>query len=226
MDLARARLAERFNLDLGEVIIGAGSDEIIELLSAKTYLSPPDHVVVSASAFMQYRLAAQLMGASVTSVPLKDMKHDLMGMVAATTNRTKMVFIANPNNPTGTYNTRQEVDAFLSALSPRVLPVFDEAYYDYAAVNADYPSMLDNFERNRPDGGAAHVLENLRARGAARRLRRRARSVRHRDGQDPPAVQRVDSGASGRDRGDGRYLPREEVGGAQREGKSVFGPRA
>jgi histidinol-phosphate aminotransferase len=145
----RARLAERFNLDLGEVIVGAGSDEIIELL-AKTFLSPSDHVVVSASAFMQYRLAAQLMGASVTAVPLKNMKHDLMGMAAATTNRTKMVFIANPNNPTGTYNTRSEVESFLAALSPRVLPVFDEAYFEYASVNEDYPSMLDHFERNRP----------------------------------------------------------------------------
>ena len=145
----RARLAERFNLDLGDVIIGAGSDEIIELL-AKTYLSPSDHVVVSASAFMQYRLAAQLMGASVTAVPLKDMKHDLMGMVAAATNRTKMVFIANPNNPTGTYNTRREVEAFLAALSPRILPVFDEAYFEYASVNGDYPSMIEDYDRKRP----------------------------------------------------------------------------
>jgi histidinol-phosphate aminotransferase len=145
----RARLAERLKLDLGEVIIGAGSDEIIELL-AKTYLSPSDHVVVSASAFMQYRLAAQLMGASVTAVPLKDMKHDLMGMAAATTNRTKMVFIANPNNPTGTYNTRREIEMFLSALSPRVLPVFDEAYFEYASVNADYPSMIEDYFRKRP----------------------------------------------------------------------------
>ena len=145
----RARLAERLNLDLGEVIIGAGSDEIIELL-AKTYLSPADHVVVSASAFMQYKLAAQLMGASVTAVPLKDMKHDLMGMAAASTNRTKMVFIANPNNPTGTYNTRREVEAFLAALSPRILPVFDEAYFEYASVNDDYPSMLEDFDRKRP----------------------------------------------------------------------------
>ncbi len=145
----RARLSERFKLDLGEVIIGAGSDEIIELL-AKTYLSPADHVVVSASAFMQYRLAAQLMGATVSAVPLKDMKHDLMGMVAATTNRTKLLFIANPNNPTGTYNTRKEVEAFLAALSPRVLPVFDEAYFEYAAVNDDYPQMIEDYFRKRP----------------------------------------------------------------------------
>ncbi len=145
----RSTLALRHKLDIGQVIIGAGSDEIIELL-AKTYLTPQNDIVVSASAFMQYRLAAQLMGAGVTTVPMRDLKHDLVAMANAATTHTKLVFIANPNNPTGTYNTRLEVDRFLNALPPRVLPVFDEAYFEYAAGHEDYPSMIEDYFHKRP----------------------------------------------------------------------------
>lgn len=145
----RQAIAEVHKRDFGEVIIGSGSDEIIELL-AKTYLSPQDEIVVSASSFMQYGIAARLMGAGVVTVPMKDMKHDLMGMAAAVTGRTKLLFIANPNNPTGTYNTYSEVDRFLGALPERVLPVFDEAYFEYAALNNDYPSVIGEFFRSRP----------------------------------------------------------------------------
>ncbi|MBV9079678.1 MAG: histidinol-phosphate transaminase [Elusimicrobia bacterium] len=145
VDLRRA-LAERHKRDLGEVIVGAGSDEIIELL-AKAYLTPQDEVIVSASAFLQYRIAAHLMGARVVTVPLKNWKHDLDGMAAAVTGRTKLIFIANPNNPTGTYNTETEVNRFLAALPERVLPVFDEAYFEFASTNADYPDMVSEFKR-------------------------------------------------------------------------------
>lgn len=145
----RGTLALKHKLDIGHVIVGAGSDEIIELL-AKTFLTPQDEIVVSASAFLQYRIAANLMGASVATVPLKNMKHDLAGMAAAVTPRTKMLFVANPNNPTGTYNTRAEVDRFLAALPPTVLPVFDEAYFEYAVEEPDYPSMIEDYFRKRP----------------------------------------------------------------------------
>lgn len=145
----RGAVAEKLKLDISEVIIGAGSDEIIELL-AKVFLSLQDDIVVSASAFMQYRLAAQLMGAGVITVPMKDMKHDLIGMAKAVTGKTKLVFIANPNNPTGTHNTHDEVAKFLSLLPTRILPVFDEAYFEYASTQVDYPSMIDDFFKKRP----------------------------------------------------------------------------
>lgn len=145
----RGAVAEKHQLDLGHVIIGAGSDEIISLL-AQTFLTPQDEVIVSASAFIQYRIAANLMGAGVTTIPLKDMKHDLIGMAKAVTNRTKLLFIANPNNPTGTYNNHTEVEKFLSMLPDTVLPVFDEAYFEYASVQEDYPSMIEDYFRKRP----------------------------------------------------------------------------
>ncbi len=145
----RGAVAQKHKLDIGHVIIGNGSDEIIELL-AKAFLRPEDEVVVSASAFLQYRIAANLMGAGVVTVPLKDMKHDLVGMANAITPRTKLLFIANPNNPTGTYNTVNEVERFLSMLPASVLPVFDEAYFEYASVEPDYPSMIEDYFRKRP----------------------------------------------------------------------------
>jgi histidinol-phosphate aminotransferase len=145
VDLRRA-IADYYRRDIAEVIIGAGSDEIIELL-AKAFLSPKDDIVVSASAFLQYRIAAQLMGAGVVTTPLRDWKCDLDAMAAAVTPRTKLVFIANPNNPTGTYNTVEEVDRFLKALPRHVLPVFDEAYFEYAAVHEDYSSMISELNR-------------------------------------------------------------------------------
>lgn len=145
----RRTLAELYKMDLGHVIIGAGSDEIIELL-AKSYLTPQNDVVVSASSFIQYKLAANLMGAGVITVPMRDMKHDLARMANATTLNTKFVFIANPNNPTGTHNTRREVEEFLGLLPARVVPVFDEAYFEYAMAKEDYPSMIDDFFKKRP----------------------------------------------------------------------------
>jgi len=145
----RGAIAERFRRDLGEVIVGSGSDEIIELL-AKAYLSPGDETIVSASAFLQYRIATQLMGGRPVTVPIRNWKCDLDAMAAAVTPRTKLVFIANPNNPTGTYNTTAEVERFLSNLPERVLPVFDEAYFEYAASNEDYPSMVFEFFKRRP----------------------------------------------------------------------------
>lgn len=148
VDLRRI-MATRFRVDWQEVIIGAGSDEIIELL-AKAYLTPQDEIIVSDSAFLQYRIAGELMGARIISVPLNNMKYDLRAMAAAATGKTKFVFIANPNNPTGTYNTHGEVDQFLSALPTHVVPVFDEAYFEYAAVHEDYPSMIEDFFRRRP----------------------------------------------------------------------------
>jgi histidinol-phosphate aminotransferase len=145
----RRTIAEKYKMDIDQVIIGAGSDEIIELL-AKAFLNKGDEIIVSAHSFIQYQIAARLMGANISVVRMNDMKHDLMGMAASVTGKTKLLFIANPNNPTGTYNTQQEVEKFLAALPPRVIPVFDEAYFEYASVNSDYPSMIEDYFRKRP----------------------------------------------------------------------------
>lgn len=145
----RRMVALRHGVQESEVIIGAGSDEVIELL-AKAYLTPEDEIIISASAFPQYRAAGDLMGARVVTVPMERLTHDLKSMASLATSRTKFIFIANPNNPTGTYNTRAQVDSFLAQLPAHVVPVFDEAYFEYASVKPDYPSMIKEFFHKRP----------------------------------------------------------------------------
>jgi histidinol-phosphate aminotransferase len=139
----RAVLARKHRVSPQHIIVGAGSDEIIELLG-KAFLKPTDEIVVSEHAFIRYRMAGELMGCRIRTVPMRYMRHDLDAMAAAITPSTKLVFIANPNNPTGTYNTLKEVRQFLSRLPPETLSIWDEAYFDYARAERDYGCIFEN----------------------------------------------------------------------------------
>jgi len=149
--LLRSTLAKKHGVAPQQVLLGAGSDELIELV-AKVFFNSGDNIVVSKHAFIRYAMAGRLMNARVTAVPMKDYAHDLPAMARAVTPKTKAVFIANPNNPTGTYNTRREFDSFLRALSSRKdcapLVIVDEAYYEFACVNSDYPDTLSCLRNN------------------------------------------------------------------------------
>lgn len=149
--LLRSALAKKHNVTPKQVLLGAGSDELIELV-AKVFFNPGDNIVVSKHAFIRYAMAGRLMNARVISVPMKDYAHDLPAMARAVTPKTKAVFIANPNNPTGTYNTRREFEAFLRLLAAgkgcAPLIVVDEAYYEFARANRDYPDTLSYLKRN------------------------------------------------------------------------------
>ncbi|MEW6039949.1 MAG: histidinol-phosphate transaminase, partial [Elusimicrobiota bacterium] len=152
--LLREAVAKRFSVSPREVIFGSGTDELIEQLG-KTFLNPEDEIVVSEHAFVRYQAAGDLMGAKVVSVPMIDYRHDLTMMAEAATLKTKMVFIANPNNPTGTYNDTMELSGFLKRLmdkfgretakSVSTLPiiVIDEAYYEYALSSQGYPKSIN-----------------------------------------------------------------------------------
>ena len=144
----RHALADHVGVKISQVSVGAGSDELIENL-AKAYLSPTDEIVVSEHAFLRYKMAGDLMGAAVVTVPMNVMTHDLEAMAAAVTPRTKFVFIANPNNPTGTYNTKTELEEFLITLPARVVAVVDEAYFEFACARRDYPNAVDFFKAGR-----------------------------------------------------------------------------
>jgi histidinol-phosphate aminotransferase len=145
----RAALAKHWRIPINDVIVGAGSDEVIELLG-KTFLNRGDSIVVSEHAFTRYKMAADLMGAETVTVPMTNLKHDLPRMAQAVRPDTKLVFIANPNNPTGTYNSAIELEDFLIQLAqlnanrPQpVIAVVDEAYYEFASVLAkDYPDTM------------------------------------------------------------------------------------
>jgi histidinol-phosphate aminotransferase len=126
----REAIAEELGLSMANVILGNGSNEIIEFLG-HAYLQPGDEVVVAKHSFAVYRLMAQLFGAKVVDVPDPDFVADLDGMLAAITPKTKEVFIANPNNPTGTMVFQDDIDRFMSRVPENVIVVFDEAYYEF-----------------------------------------------------------------------------------------------
>jgi len=138
--LLRARVARHLRVNPASLIFGNGSDELI-VLALRAFVDPGDEVVVAAPTFLIYELQARACGASVTVVPLRDYRYDLKAMRAAITPHTKIVFIANPDNPTGTYVTKREVDGFLRDLPPETIVFLDEAYYEFVDA-ADYPHTL------------------------------------------------------------------------------------
>ncbi|MDH3688864.1 MAG: histidinol-phosphate transaminase [Gammaproteobacteria bacterium] len=133
-------LAERLKLRASQITLGNGSNEILELV-ARTFVSSSDEVVFSQHAFVVYPLVTQSIGASGIVVPAKNWGHDLEAMAEAVTACTKMVFIANPNNPTGTWVTSSQLEKFLTAMPDHVLVVVDEAYFEYVAEPA-YPNCI------------------------------------------------------------------------------------
>ncbi|MBI4051461.1 MAG: histidinol-phosphate transaminase [Elusimicrobia bacterium] len=139
--LLRQALAKHLGVDVSRVIIGNGSDELIRLL-CEAFLDPGDEAVVSRFGFIRFAQHARLMGAKVVEVPMEHWRHDLSAMAGAVTAKTKILFVASPNNPTGTYNTAQEVGMLLNTVPSRVLVVLDEAYYHYARLRPDYPESL------------------------------------------------------------------------------------
>lgn len=143
----RRKLSEFQQLDMSQIILGAGSTDLIEL-AAKTFLTAGDQGITSLSAFYIYRLAIEEMGAELVQAPLRENAFDLAAIAHAVTQRTKLIYIANPNNPTGRMVTADDMDRFLGALPPRVLVVLDEAYYEYVREH-DYSHSLDYVRNGR-----------------------------------------------------------------------------
>jgi histidinol-phosphate aminotransferase len=126
----RQKLAQYHDLDPGQFILGNGSSEIIELLG-HVFLTPNDEVLIGEHAFVVYKLVALLMGASAVETEMPDLTHDLKAMREAVSERTKLIFLPSPNNPTGTANTIAEINEFVSSLSDHVIFCLDEAYAEY-----------------------------------------------------------------------------------------------
>ncbi|HEX4639924.1 MAG TPA: histidinol-phosphate transaminase [Chthoniobacterales bacterium] len=126
----REALAGKLGVNRDQLILGAGSNEIIEFLG-HAFLDRGDDIVTSEHAFVVYKLVAAIFGARTIEVPSPDFRHDLDGIVAAITPKTRLIFIANPNNPTGTLARQDELDRFMNRVPPNIVVVFDEAYYEY-----------------------------------------------------------------------------------------------
>jgi histidinol-phosphate aminotransferase len=156
-------LARRLEVTPSQLVLGNGSNDILEL-ATMAYLKPGDAAVYSKHAFAVYPLATQARGATGIEVPAKDLGHDLAAMRAAITPGTRVLFVANPNNPTGTFIPPAELEAFVASVPRHVLVVLDEAYNEYlepddradsVAWIAKYPNLLVSRSFSKAYGLAA-----------------------------------------------------------------------
>jgi histidinol-phosphate aminotransferase len=144
----RKVLAARLGVDLEQIILGSGSVEIIEML-ARAFMADTDEAVFSQQSFVSYQLAvSQVNGRAITPPATAGRAHDLAALGKAVGERTKLVYLANPCNPTGTYFTRKELDRFLDEVNDRALVVVDQAYYEYVE-RPDYPDALHDVKAGR-----------------------------------------------------------------------------
>ena len=126
----KAALADYYQLTPPQITLGNGSNDVLELL-ARTFVSPTDEVIFSQYAFAVYPLVTQAIGAKSVIAPSRDYGHDLDAMATLISDKTKLIFIANPNNPTGTALVPEQVEAFLQQVPASVIVVLDEAYVEY-----------------------------------------------------------------------------------------------
>jgi histidinol-phosphate aminotransferase len=141
----RQAIGRRFDLDPERIVCGAGSDELIQLL-LRAYAGPGEEVLYSAHGFLMYRLGALSVGATPVAAPERDLKADVDELLARLTSRTRLVFLANPNNPTGSYLTADELKRLHAGLPHDVLLVIDAAYAEYVQRN-DYTTGLELIDR-------------------------------------------------------------------------------
>ncbi|MBU1006202.1 MAG: histidinol-phosphate transaminase [Candidatus Omnitrophica bacterium] len=142
----RKAVAKRLNVKPEQLIFGNGSDELI-ILALRAFVGEGDEVIVADPTFLIYEIASKVQGAKIKKVPTRYFKYDLKAMKQSVTRYTKMIFIANPDNPNGTYVTKYELEAFLKGLPESVVVFIDEAYSDFVSEK-DYPDGLDYISRN------------------------------------------------------------------------------
>jgi histidinol-phosphate aminotransferase len=143
----RQALAKKHGVMPDQIVLGNGSNELIELL-VRSFLRPGDEAVVPHPSFVVYPMIVQAAGGVRVMVMLKDFRLDLDAMARAITPMTKIVFVANPNNPTATIVTRDEVEHFMSRVPERTIVVFDEAYIEFA-MGPDFPDTLSYVKQGR-----------------------------------------------------------------------------
>ncbi|MFA5092961.1 MAG: histidinol-phosphate transaminase [Candidatus Omnitrophota bacterium] len=143
----KKRLAKSFGLASENFALGNGSDELIDVI-IRTFVEADENIITSQTSFVEYEILAAVNNRKIKKAPLRYFKYDLEAILKLVDKKTKLIFIANPNNPTGTYVTKYEVDEFLNALPKHVIVVFDEAYDAFIDVD-DYPNSLSYLKRNK-----------------------------------------------------------------------------
>lgn len=145
--ILRQKMAEKLGLSPAQIIIGTGGDHIINLITA-AFLNPGDEMLCAYPTFDSYSIGAKLAGGIPVPVPLKERTHDLTAMAEAVTERTKLVIVCNPNNPTSTIVYEPELTRFLDSLPDSCIPVLDEAYFEFV-TDPDFPDGLEYLRQGR-----------------------------------------------------------------------------
>jgi len=143
----RKEISKKFKCDKEKIICGAGSDEVIQML-CQLVLKPKDEVILPQHSFLMYRIYAKIVGGNVIFAKEKKFKISISEIIKKVTKNTKIVFLANPNNPTGTYLTKYELLELRKKLRKNILLVVDDAYAEYMK-NSDYKSGLDLFKNKK-----------------------------------------------------------------------------
>ena len=140
----KSALADKYQLNVDQITLGNGSNDVLELI-ARTFVSPNNEVLFSQYAFAVYPLVTQAIGAKAVIAPARDYGHDLQAMSTLITDKTKLIFIANPNNPTGTYLVADELEAFIAQVPQQTLVVLDEAYVEYGDLDVNTIDWLEKY---------------------------------------------------------------------------------
>lgn len=142
----KSAVSDKLGVKNSNLIFGNGSDEIIDII-IKAFMNDGEEVVTSDTTFLEYEIVSRINSRRVVLVPLKGLKYDLEAMLKAINARTKLVFIANPNNPTGTYVDRRETEDFLARVPDNVIVIFDEAYSEFIDAD-DFPRSMSYLDKN------------------------------------------------------------------------------
>jgi histidinol-phosphate aminotransferase len=137
----REKLATRFKLKMENVVLGGGSEGVMSTIM-RTFLKPGDEIVTAQNSFIGFRVLANASGIHTNWIPMKNYRYDLPSMADAINDYTKIIYLANPDNPTGTYFTVDEFDTFMSRVPERVLVLLDEAYFEYAQNVGNFPDSM------------------------------------------------------------------------------------
>ncbi|NYE58643.1 histidinol-phosphate transaminase [Carboxydothermus ferrireducens] len=145
----KEKIAAKYGVTPDNIILGNGSDELVMFL-AMALIDPGDEAVMPVPSFPRYEPVVTMMNGIAREIPLKEHRLDLKTMAEAVNEKTRLVYLCNPNNPTGTYITKGELEEFLERVPEEVVVVLDEAYFEFARLFNDYPDGL-NFFKKRPN---------------------------------------------------------------------------
>ena len=138
----REKLSKIFNVRMDNVVLGAGSEGIMATIM-RTFLNQGDHILATRNSFIGFRVLASSSGKKIDWVAMKNYKYDLSAMADRINSNTKIIYLANPDNPTGSYFNKKEFDDFMQKVPERALVILDEAYYEYASSLPDYPDSMN-----------------------------------------------------------------------------------